>query len=107
MDKDRRWKKYQDSVECLEKPVHDRMLTNCRETIKRLLAFPPDTNMVWKIHDDSIAQRSAIDQARHEKTGGNGLHNNSGKRREPTVEESEGEKTSNVLSLSGTGGSTV
>lgn len=38
-----------------------------RETIKRLLAFPLDTNIVWKSHDDSIAQRSAIDQARHEK----------------------------------------
>ncbi|KAJ5795193.1 Translation Initiation factor eIF- 4e [Penicillium paradoxum] len=39
-----------------------------RETIKRLLAFPTDTNIIWKSHDDSIAQRSAIDQARHEKT---------------------------------------
>ncbi|KAJ5099663.1 Eukaryotic translation initiation factor [Penicillium argentinense] len=38
-----------------------------RETIKRLLAFPLDTNIVWKSHDDSIAQRSAIDQARQEK----------------------------------------
>lgn len=38
-----------------------------RETIKRLLAFPLDTNIIWKSHDDSIAQRSAIDQARHEK----------------------------------------
>ncbi|KAJ5146402.1 uncharacterized protein N7515_000966 [Penicillium bovifimosum] len=38
-----------------------------RETIKRLLAFPADTNIIWKSHDDSIAQRSAIDQARHEK----------------------------------------
>ncbi|KAL3491266.1 translation initiation factor eIF 4e-like domain-containing protein [Aspergillus germanicus] len=38
-----------------------------RETIKRLLAFPADTNIVWKSHDDSIAQRSAIDQARQEK----------------------------------------
>ncbi|KAJ5735832.1 Eukaryotic translation initiation factor [Penicillium malachiteum] len=38
-----------------------------RETIKRLLAFPVDTNIVWKSHDDSIAQRSAIDQARQEK----------------------------------------
>ncbi|KAL4788535.1 translation initiation factor eIF 4e-like domain-containing protein [Aspergillus varians] len=38
-----------------------------RETIKRLLAFPADTNIVWKSHDDSIAQRSAIDQARHDK----------------------------------------
>ncbi|EKV10909.1 Translation initiation factor eIF4E3, putative [Penicillium digitatum] len=40
-----------------------------RETIKRLLAFPADTNIIWKSHDDSIAQRSAIDQARHDKTG--------------------------------------
>jgi translation initiation factor 4E len=39
-----------------------------RETINRLLAFPLDTNIVWKSHDDSIAQRSAIDQARHEKS---------------------------------------
>ncbi|KAJ5469982.1 hypothetical protein N7530_007339 [Penicillium desertorum] len=39
-----------------------------RETIKRLLNFPADTNIIWKSHDDSIAQRSAIDQARHEKT---------------------------------------
>ncbi|EPS34500.1 Eukaryotic translation initiation factor [Penicillium oxalicum] len=39
-----------------------------RETIKRMLAFPADTNIVWKSHDDSIAQRSAIDQARQEKT---------------------------------------
>ncbi|KAJ5318008.1 hypothetical protein N7508_002516 [Penicillium antarcticum] len=38
-----------------------------RETIKRLLAFPGDTNIIWKSHDDSIAQRSAIDQARQEK----------------------------------------
>lgn len=70
----------------------------CRETIKRLLAFPPDTNMVWKSHDDSIAQRSAIDQARHEKTGSTGLHSNPGKRREPTVEEVEVEKKENVAS---------
>jgi hypothetical protein len=40
-----------------------------RETIKRLLAFPPDTNIVWKSHDDSIAQRSALDDARQQKTG--------------------------------------
>ncbi|KAJ5723622.1 Eukaryotic translation initiation factor [Penicillium malachiteum] len=42
-----------------------------RETIKRLLAFPADTNIVWKSHDDSIAQRSAIDQARQEKAAAN------------------------------------
>ncbi|KAI9807099.1 MAG: hypothetical protein M1825_005816 [Sarcosagium campestre] len=40
-----------------------------RETIKRLLAFPPDTNIVWKSHDDSMAQRSQIEQARLEKGG--------------------------------------
>ncbi|CAL5871279.1 uncharacterized protein PFLUO_LOCUS5529 [Penicillium psychrofluorescens] len=53
-----------------------------RETIKRLLAFPPDTNIIWKSHDDSIAQRSAIDQARHEKaTTGSGHHQGSERRR--------------------------
>lgn len=40
-----------------------------RETIKRVLSLPSDTNMVWKSHDDSITQRSVIDQARQEKTG--------------------------------------
>ncbi|KAF2663324.1 IF4E-domain-containing protein [Microthyrium microscopicum] len=38
-----------------------------RETVKRVLNLPGDTNIVWKSHDDSIAQRSALDQARHEK----------------------------------------
>ncbi|KAJ5649673.1 Eukaryotic translation initiation factor [Penicillium longicatenatum] len=54
-----------------------------RETIKRLLAFPLDTNIIWKSHDDSIAQRSAIDQARHEKaTSANpGTHLGSERRR--------------------------
>jgi translation initiation factor 4E len=39
-----------------------------RETVKRVLALPPDTNIVWKSHDDSIAQRSALDHARQDKT---------------------------------------
>ncbi|KAI9885555.1 MAG: hypothetical protein M1823_002654 [Watsoniomyces obsoletus] len=39
-----------------------------RETIKRLLAFPPDTSIVWRSHDESIAQRSALEQARQEKS---------------------------------------
>ncbi|KAI4731871.1 putative translation initiation factor eIF4E3 [Aureobasidium sp. EXF-10728] len=43
-----------------------------RETIKRVLSLPADTNMVWKSHDDSITQRSAIDQARQDKTGHHG-----------------------------------
>jgi len=37
-----------------------------RETIKRVLNLPADTIIVWKSHDDSIAQRTAIDQARHD-----------------------------------------
>ncbi|KAL9632318.1 MAG: hypothetical protein Q9164_005392 [Protoblastenia rupestris] len=59
-----------------------------RETIKRLLAFPPDTTIVWKSHDDSIAQRSAMDQARHEKGLGNGQHHGQSKRRETINENS-------------------
>jgi translation initiation factor 4E len=39
-----------------------------RETVKRVLLLPADTNIQWKSHDDSIAQRSALDQARQEKT---------------------------------------
>ncbi|KAK4985702.1 hypothetical protein LTR50_005794 [Elasticomyces elasticus] len=39
-----------------------------RETIKRVLSLPPDTSMVWKSHDDSITQRTAIDHARQDKT---------------------------------------
>lgn len=65
-----------------------------RETIKRLLAFPADTNIVWKSHDDSIAQRSAIDQARHEKGTGSGPHHGQGKRRETIVEGPTPEKSS-------------
>lgn len=61
----------------------DHLLKSPSETIKRLLAFPPDTNIVWKSHDDSIAQRSAIDQARHEK-GGPG---NAQKQRRETINE--------------------
>ncbi|KAI9716174.1 MAG: hypothetical protein M1828_000457 [Chrysothrix sp. TS-e1954] len=40
-----------------------------RETIKRVLNLPTDTAINWRSHDDSIAQRSAIDQARQEKGG--------------------------------------
>lgn len=47
---------------------HRRLRTDStlRETIKRVLSLPADTVIVWKSHDDSIAQRSAIDQARQE-----------------------------------------
>ncbi|KAL8710090.1 MAG: hypothetical protein Q9225_007356 [Loekoesia sp. 1 TL-2023] len=63
-----------------------------RETIKRVLAFPPDTNIVWKSHDDSIAQRSAIDQARQEKGAGGANHHGAGKRRQTTSEDPATEK---------------
>lgn len=51
------------------------------ETIKRVLNLPADTVVLWKSHDDSIAQRSAIDQARQdkgttEKRRGNGENTN-------------------------------
>lgn len=38
-----------------------------RETIKRVLALPADTNLQWRSHDESIVQRNAVDQARQEK----------------------------------------
>lgn len=43
------------------------LLTMDRETMKRVLAFPPETKVEWKSHDSSIAQRTAIDDARKEK----------------------------------------
>ncbi|ELR02566.1 hypothetical protein VC83_08945 [Pseudogymnoascus destructans] len=39
-----------------------------RETMKRVLAFPPETKVEWKSHDSSIAQRTAIDDARKDKS---------------------------------------
>lgn len=57
-----------------------------RETIKRLLVFPFDTNIIWKSHDDSIAQRSAIDQARQEKATNSNAHLGT-ERRRPTGQE--------------------
>ncbi|KAF2230384.1 IF4E-domain-containing protein [Viridothelium virens] len=54
-----------------------------RETIKRVLALPGDTYILWKSHDESIAQRSAIDQARQDKTS----HTTPEKRRDTISEE--------------------
>lgn len=45
-------------------------LTVTSETIKRVLAFPPDTNIVWRSHDESIAQKTAVDEARQQKGAG-------------------------------------
>jgi translation initiation factor 4E len=44
------------------------LTTTSSETIRRVLKLPEGTNIIWRSHDDSIAQRSAIDQARHEKS---------------------------------------
>lgn len=67
-----------------------------RETIKRLLGFPVDTNIVWKSHDDSIAQRSAIDHARQEKAAAAatnpGVHLGSERRRATGHEDSDKSK---------------
>lgn len=38
-----------------------------RDTIKRELAFPADTSITWKSHDESIAQRSQLDESRQQK----------------------------------------
>lgn len=38
-----------------------------RETIKRVLSLPPDTNLQWRSHDESIVQRDQVDKARQEK----------------------------------------
>ncbi|KAH7071117.1 translation initiation factor eIF 4e-like domain-containing protein [Paraphoma chrysanthemicola] len=60
-----------------------------RETVKRVLNLPDGTNIVWRSHDDSIAQRTAIDQARHEKT-----HQGHEKRRVTSTDESQRDKPS-------------
>lgn len=44
------------------------LITIDRETMKRVLAFPPDTKVEWKSHDSSIQQRTAIDEQRKEKS---------------------------------------
>jgi translation initiation factor 4E len=38
-----------------------------RETVKRVLSLPADTNLQWRSHDESIVQRNAVDQARQDK----------------------------------------
>jgi len=63
-----------------------------RETIKRILAFPADTNIVWKSHDDSIAQRSALDEARQQKVNATSGHAGDIPRRRPTLHD-ESEKS--------------
>jgi translation initiation factor 4E len=58
------------------------------ETVKRVLNLPDGTIISWRSHDESISQRSAIDQARHEKTG----HHDQQKRRVVSTDETLREK---------------
>jgi translation initiation factor 4E len=57
--------------------------------MKRVLAFPPDTKVEWKSHDSSIQQRTAIDDARKEKTS-NGSHHSD--KRNGTKEDQASER---------------
>ena len=81
--------------ELLLVPDYQYSLTAHRETIKRLLALPQDTQIVWKSHDDSIAQRSAIDQARQEKAG---HHSTERRRTVSSAEESTPSKDKTTTS---------
>lgn len=69
-----------------------------RETVKRILAFPPDTKVEWKSHDASIAQRTAIDDARKEKNANHHHHHhhhhNSEKRNGNKQDDSEKKQNS-------------
>ncbi|KAK4157628.1 translation initiation factor eIF 4e-like domain-containing protein [Chaetomidium leptoderma] len=49
-----------------------------RETMRRVLSFPPDTKLEWKSHDSSIQQRTAIEESRREKS--NNHHHGGDKR---------------------------
>ncbi|KAI1621989.1 translation initiation factor eIF-4E [Exophiala viscosa] len=63
-----------------------------RETIKRILVLPTDTNIVWKSHDDSIAQRSALDEARQQKVNTTPSHPGTERRRTTLHEDPEKSK---------------
>jgi translation initiation factor 4E len=65
------------------------LLTVSRDTVKRVLNLPDGTNIVWRSHDESIAQRTYIDQSRHEKN-----HQGHEKRKMTLVDESQRDKPS-------------
>lgn len=39
----------------------------CREIFKRVLEFPSNTKIEWKVHEESIQQRITIEESRREK----------------------------------------
>lgn len=57
--------------------------------MKRILAFPPDTKVEWKSHDSSIQQRSAIDDARKDRSNNVNHHS---EKRNGSREDYSGEK---------------
>lgn len=59
--------------------------------MKRVLAFPPDTKVEWKSHDSSIQQRTAIDDARKEKSNQHN-HHSSEKRSSAKDEQTASER---------------
>ncbi|KAF2871256.1 translation initiation factor eIF 4e-like domain-containing protein [Massariosphaeria phaeospora] len=64
-----------------------------RETVKRVLGLPEGTIIIWRSHDESIAQRTAIDQARQDKTG----HHGHEKRRVTSTDESLRDKSTSGI----------
>lgn len=53
--------------------------------MKRVLAFPQDTKLEWKSHDSSIQQRTALDDARKDKTNQHNRNGNNNGRDENSV----------------------
>ncbi|KAK1761028.1 translation initiation factor eIF 4e-like domain-containing protein [Echria macrotheca] len=62
-----------------------------RETMKRVLSFPPDTKVDWKSHDSSIQHRTAIEESRREKA------NNHGDKRSKQPQQQLGDEQKNSL----------
>lgn len=42
-------------------------LSTYRETFKRVLNFPANTKVEWKVHQESIQQRITIEESRRER----------------------------------------
>ena len=60
-----------------------------RETIKRILSLPPDTNLQWRSHDDTITSRNAADQARQDNKHHEKRRNTLSADQKKTIEESK------------------
>ncbi|RDW71482.1 eIF4e-like protein [Coleophoma cylindrospora] len=54
-----------------------------RNTMKRVLNFPPEIKMEFKSHDSSIQQRTALDDARKEKTNQHNRNGNNSRDEKP------------------------